>query len=71
MYNFHTPELNYMTEEEEEFARRFAPFINEANIVEMAELTAKARRDIAQNANAKIMFFEMSLQIIILLHKRQ
>ena len=37
----------------------------------MAELTAKARRDIAQNANAKIVFFEMSLQIIILLHKRQ
>lgn len=71
VYNFHTPELNYMTEEEEEFARRFAPFINEANIVEMAELTAKARRDIAQNANAKILFFEMSLQIIILLHKRQ
>ena len=71
VYNFHTPELNYMTEEEEEFARRFAPFINEANIVEMAELTAKARRDIAQNANAKIVFFEMSLQIIILLHKRK
>ena len=70
VYNFHTPELNYMTEEEEEFAKRFAPFINEANVIEMAELMAKAKRDIGQNANAKMVFFEMSLQIIILLHKR-
>ena len=70
VYNFHTPELNYMTEDEEQFATRFAPFINEANVIEMAELMAKLKRDIGQNANAKIAFFEMSLQIIILLHKR-
>lgn len=70
VYNFKQPSLNYMTEEEERFASRFAPFINEANVIEMAELIEKAKRDIAQNANGKIVFFELSLQIIILLGRR-
>jgi len=70
VYNFRQPQLNYMTEEEERFASRFAPFINEANVIELAELLEKAKRDIAQNANGKMVFFELSLQIIILLGKR-
>lgn len=70
VYNFKQPKLNYMTEEEERFASRFSPFINEANIIEMAELLEKAKRDIAQNANGKIVFFELTLQVIILLNKR-
>lgn len=70
VYNFREPKLNYMTEEEERFATRFSPFINEANVIEIAELIEKARRDIAQNANGKIVFFEFALRIIILLNKR-
>lgn len=70
VYNFKRPELNYMTEEEERFALRFSPFINEANVMEMAELAEKARRDISQNANGKIVFFELTLKVIILLNKR-
>lgn len=70
VYNFRQPELNYMTEEEERFALRFSPFINEANVIEMSELIEKAKRDISQNANGKIVFFELTLKIIILLNKR-
>ena len=33
MYNFQNPDLVYMTMEEEEFSKKFARFINEANIV--------------------------------------
>lgn len=67
MYNFHNPELNYMTQAEENFARNFARFINEANVVEIAELLQRCKRDIGQNANAKIVFYDMALKIIVLL----
>ncbi len=67
MFNFNTPELNYMTQDEENFARNFARFVNEDNIVPISELAGKAIRDIGQNANAKIVFFDMALQMIVLL----
>ncbi len=67
MFNFNTPELNYMTQDEENFARNFARFVNEDNIVPINELAGKAIRDIGQNANAKIVFFDMALQMIVLL----
>ena len=70
MYNFRQPELNYMTQEEERFSKNFARFINEANVVEMTELLEKARRDIGQNANAKIVFFDLALQMIVLLIRK-
>lgn len=70
VYNFRRPELNYMSEEEEAFAQRFSPYINEANVVDIAELYAKARRDIAQNANGKIVFYELALQMIVLLIRK-
>lgn len=67
MYNFRTPELCYMTQAEEEFASRFARFINEANIIPITELIQKAHRDIGQNANSKIVLFDMTLKMIVLL----
>ena len=67
MYNFHQEELVYMTQEEEDFAKNFARFINEANILQLYDLTNLAIRDIGQNANAKIVFFDFALRIIVLL----
>ena len=67
IYNFQNPELNYMTQEEEAFARNFARFVNEANVVEISELLQRCQRDIAQNANAKIVFFDLALKMIVLL----
>jgi DNA polymerase-3 subunit delta' len=60
-------ELCYMTQNEEDFARNFARFINEANILPITDLATRCIRDIGQNANAKIVFFDMALQMIILL----
>ncbi len=65
MYNFHNNELNYMTLDEENFARSFAPFINEANVVEISRLMNIAIRDIGQNAYAKIVFFDLAVQMAI------
>ena len=69
MYNFGNPDLNYMSEEEEAFANKFARFINEANIIPITEMADKVQRDIKQNANAKIVFFDLALQMIMLLKK--
>ena len=67
MYNFQQQELCYMTQREEDFAKNFARFINEANVIPISELITRAIRDIGQNANAKIVFFDLSLQMIVLL----
>lgn len=70
MYNFQLPQLNYMSQEEEDFAKNFAKFVNEANVIEISELFQKARREIAQNGNAKIIFFDVALHMIVLLIRK-
>ena len=70
MYNLKQPVLCHFTKEEEDFAKKFAPFINEANIIGLYELIEKSRRDLSQNANAKIVFFDLTIQLIVLLLKK-
>ena len=67
MYNFQQADLCYMTQREEDFAHNFARFINEANVLPISDLITRAIRDIGQNANGKIVFFDLSLQMIVLL----
>ena len=67
MYNFQNEELVYMTQKEEDFARNFARFVNEKNILQMNDMANLCIRDIGQNANAKIVFFDFALQMIVLL----
>lgn len=67
MYNFQQQDLVYMSQQEEQFAQKFARFINEANVLPIYDLANKAIRDISQNANAKIVFFDFALQMIVLL----
>ena len=59
MYNFHDPQLCYMTRD-----------INEANVIEMSDLMNRAMRDIGQNANAKIVLFDMATNIIVSLIRK-
>jgi len=67
IHNFQNEELNYMTRKEEDFARNFARFVNENNILPISDMANLAIRDIGQNANAKIVFFDFALQMIVLL----
>ncbi|MBQ9646327.1 MAG: DNA polymerase III subunit delta [Prevotella sp.] len=67
IYNFHDEQLVYMTQQEEDFAKNFARFINEANVLQFYDLANRAIRDIGQNANGKIVFFDFALQTIVLL----
>ncbi len=70
IYNFHRPDFNYMSQREEGFAVKFAPFINEKNVIGIMEELTLAQRDIVQNANAKIVFFDFALKMIVLIIKK-
>ncbi|MGI6222792.1 MAG: ATP-binding protein [Prevotella sp.] len=70
IYNFHNPQLVYMTQEEENFSKNFARFINETNVIEVSETIEKAINDIKRNGNAKMIFFGMSLQLIVLIMRK-
>lgn len=70
IYNFHDGELTYMTRDEENFAVNFARFINEANVIELSQLINRAMRDIGQNANAKMVFFDLATQVIVSLIRK-
>ena len=65
--NFHNPDLNYMTEQERQFSVKFAPFVNENNIIGLMDTLSDAQRDIEQNVNSKMVFFDMSLKTIMLM----
>ncbi len=69
-YNFQQPELVYMTQDEENFARNFARFINEANVIDIFALFDECKMLIDRNANAKIVFFDMALKIIVMLIRK-
>ncbi len=65
--NLHRPELVYMTPDEESFSSRFSPFVNERNISGITFELSECQRHIEQNVNAKMVFFDFILKLIILL----
>ena len=65
--NFHRPEINYMNVDEANFTSRFAPFVNEKNIFGIMDELSEAQRHIEQNVNAKMVFFDLALKMIMLL----
>jgi len=67
--NLQQPELNYLTSMEADFSQRFSPFINERNVEEIMTEFALAERHVEQNVNAKMVFFDLTLKIIMLLKK--
>lgn len=67
--NLHHPEMVYLNKEEMNFGIRFAPFINERNIIDFMDELALAERHIEQNVNAKMVFFDLCLKITMLLKR--
>lgn len=71
IYNFHRQDdLNYMNEQESNFAIKFAPFINENNVIGIMDELSLCQRDITQNVNPKIVFFDFALKMIVLIKNR-
>lgn len=67
IYNFSQPALNDQSADEAAFSRNFARFINERNVIPITEELTTAERDIAQNVNARMVFFDLTLKMIVLL----
>ena len=67
IYNLRNPQLVALDNEESKFSTNFARFINERNVEQLRRLFIEARRDIAGNANAKIVLFDIAVSIILYL----
>ncbi len=67
IYNFHNPSITFLNEEERSFSSRFAPFVNERNVIGIMDELSEAQRHIEQNVNARMVFFDFSLKMIMLL----
>lgn len=53
-----------------EFRNKFSKFVNSNNITAIFKLLEQARYHISRNANSKILFFDLSLQIGIQLNRK-
>lgn len=67
--NIAQPELNYQLAAERDFSVKFAPFIHDGNVEGIMNQLELAERQIEQNGNAKIIFFDLCLQMIVLIKK--
>ena len=67
--NLAQPELNYQMEDERAFSVKFAPFIHDGNVEAIMNELDKAEKQITQNGNAKIIFFDLCLQMIVLIKR--
>lgn len=69
IFNFRSPEMNYQTENERKFSSNFAPFIHDGNVENIMNELSRAEQQITQNGNAKIIFFDLCLQMIVQIKK--
>ena len=67
--NLAQPELNYQLEAERAFSTKFAPFIHDGNVEAIMNQLDLAERQIEQNGNAKMIFLDLCLQMIVLIKK--
>ena len=65
VYNFHLDGLLDMDDRERQFATRFAPFINERNVISIMRKMSEAASNVENNVNPKMIFFDFALQMIV------
>ena len=70
IFNLRLPTISALTRTEEEFSKRFSPFINHGNVEDIMNEIGRAENDIARNGNAKIVMYDLFLLIIIFLLRK-
>lgn len=68
--NFRRNEMLYLTPEERNFSIKFSPFVNENNIFGIMEELSEAQKYVEHNVNAKMIFFDMALRMIVWIKNR-
>ena len=58
-----------MAPDERAFSDRFAPFINERNVEDIAAILDKAAADTALNGNTRIIAFDLAVKMILLIKR--
>jgi DNA polymerase-3 subunit delta' len=69
IYQLQTPQLNYLNHKEQAFSTNFHPYINTANVVDFIDELALAEQQIEANGNPRMIFFDLSMKIAVLLKK--
>lgn len=65
--NFRNRDMVYLNNDEMNFSVKFAPFVNERNVVGIIHELSEAQRHVEQNVNPKMIFFDFALKMIVLL----
>ena len=64
LFNLSSNKLIVSSQNEQEFIKKFAPFVHEENIFLIVGELEKSNRYLKRNANAKILFYSISLKMI-------
>lgn len=67
VYNFSDQSINLLTKEEKFFLENYAKFVHEENSISITRLFEGATKKIKRNANSKIIFFQLALELSDLL----
>lgn len=65
--NMNNSALNYLTKAEEDFSKKFHPYINGNNVIKLYDEISKASFDIERNGYAKIILFDLTLRLMKLI----
>ncbi len=64
IYDIDNRKISYLFDLEKDFAKNFTAFVSEKNIYDLAEQFEKAHYHIERNANAKILFTDLTFKIM-------
>ena len=70
LHNYVSPEMNRLNEKEQVFNDNFSRFIHGGNILEIIDIFESTHTAIWRNANGKIAFMNLSLNICNLLRAK-
>ena len=70
LFNNNLAEIVMLPEDEKTFNSKFAPFVNPANLAQIAALFEEAIRHIERNGNAQIVFTDVGFKMVGLLKKK-
>jgi DNA polymerase-3 subunit delta' len=70
VHNAGIPQLQQSTADETDFLEKFSPYIHSANVSGFMRVFDDAILDIERNINSKMVFFDMSVQIMQLFNRK-
>lgn len=70
LFNNNLAEIVMLPDDEKKFNANFAPFVNAANLAQIADLFEEAIRQIERNGNAQIIFTDVSFKMVVLLKRK-